>query len=98
MPTLFPDMPPQPKNEWQGSPNPVVRKLGPDPEGRICRDCTRLYYRQMSKRYYKCDLRKETGGPGSDHRVFWKACSRFEARGDTPIRNSPRWRTNAYRR
>lgn len=95
MTELFPDTPPQPRNDWQGSPNPVVKKLGPDPEERICRDCTGLYYHQLSQRdarYYKCELRKETSGAGSDHRVFWKACARFEPRGDTPIRNSPRWR------
>ena len=55
-----------------------VRVYGPGPEGRTCKTCRHLYYRQFSKRYYKCAYREETGGPGSDHRVGWNACAKYE--------------------
>ena len=59
-------------------PNPVVRIYGFGPKGQKCKGCKKLYFRQHSKRYYKCELRKETRGTGSDHRVNWPACSKFE--------------------
>lgn len=59
--------------------NPCIPAFGPGPEGRICRDCTHLFrVGGVAGRYYKCDLRVRTGGPGSDHRVRWPACARFE--------------------
>jgi len=45
--------------------------------GKICKDCKYLYYREFARKYYKCRLRKCTGGPKSDHRVNWIACSKF---------------------
>lgn len=58
--------------------NPLLLTFGRDPEGRKCKTCALLYYRQASKRFYKCKLRKATHGPGSDHKVNWPACGKFE--------------------
>lgn len=33
--------------------------------------------------YYKCDLRRVTGGPATDHRTSWPTCAKFE-QGDRP--------------
>lgn len=60
------------------SKNPVIALYGPDKMGRTCKLCVHLYARKRSKRYYKCKFRKETCGPGSDHRVNWPACAKYE--------------------
>lgn len=62
--------------------NPMLALAGPGPEGRICRDCTH-FFRQggVAGTYYKCDLRRVTSGPATDHRVKWPACARFDERG-----------------
>jgi hypothetical protein len=73
----------KPLKDWSGneipvSDNPCVRLYGAM-EGKKCKDCkhlTKEYYHDYS--YIKCDLRKHTRGPGSDHRVRWQACKRFE--------------------
>lgn len=36
--------------------------------------------REFAKRYWKCGLVKATGGPGTDIRLKWAACSRWEAK------------------
>lgn len=43
-----------------------------------CKECRHLYYKQFSKRYYKCAHRKDTNGPATDHKVNWPACGLFE--------------------
>jgi len=43
-----------------------------------CKDCKHLLIHQCSKRYYKCNLRKVTAGPATDHRCNWPACGKFE--------------------
>lgn len=58
--------------------NPCIALYGPDPMGRTCKTCKHLYLKQYSGRYYKCDLRKNTNGPGTDHRVKWPACGKYE--------------------
>jgi hypothetical protein len=58
--------------------NPCVRLYGLGPEGERCKNCTHLFARHMGNTYWKCDLRKCTRGPGSDHRVNWPACGKFE--------------------
>jgi hypothetical protein len=58
--------------------NPCVRKFGPNDDKRMkCKTCCNLYGRVVSKTYYKCKLRVETRGRGSDHRVNWPACARY---------------------
>ena len=66
------------KDEKAHNPNPLVGIYGPGPLGRHCYDCKRLFVHECSKRYYKCELRKFTNGPGSDHKMRWDACGKFE--------------------
>jgi hypothetical protein len=59
--------------------NPCVRLFGRGPDGTICKTCRHLFsHRPGKKRFYKCDLRECTNGPGSDHRVRWPACAKYE--------------------
>lgn len=59
--------------------NPMLVVVGKDPENRRCADCAHLFMvGGVSGRYYKCDLRRVTGGPATDHRVNWPACAKFE--------------------
>ena len=60
--------------------NPCIAAYGPDPMGRTCKFCVHLYHRGNTRNYYKCEFRKETHGPGSDHRVNWPACGKYERR------------------
>lgn len=60
-------------------PNPCVTVYGPDPEGRRCGDgCRNLYAKHYHRTFYKCRLRGDTNGEGTDHRRRWPACARFE--------------------
>ena len=59
-------------------PNPCVKTFGMGPEGKKCKTCAKLYARKFSKTYYKCALRRETCGPGSDHRLGWNSCAKYE--------------------
>lgn len=68
----------QTAKENSRQPNPMVLAFGKGPEGRICRECRQLLARQFAKVYYKCRFRKNTAGAGTDHRVKWDACSKFE--------------------
>jgi hypothetical protein len=64
--------------------NPCVVAFGPGPEGATCSSCTHLFARgDTAGRYLKCDLRRFTGGPATDHRAGWPACARFEERSTT---------------
>lgn len=76
LPVLPQPRTPKPKVEG----NPCVALYGSDPAGRKCKACAHLCYFQQSARWYKCDLRKLTHGPGSDHRVNWPACAKFQER------------------
>lgn len=58
--------------------NPCIAAYGRDVMGRSCKFCTHLYAHKHSRVYWKCDLRKDTHGPGSDHRVNWPACGKYE--------------------
>lgn len=59
-------------------PNPCARLYGAGPAGMHCKDCALLYCHGRGKRYYKCRLRRHTNGPGSDHKVRWNACAKFQ--------------------
>ena len=65
-----------PTNEGQ-DPNPCVKLYGAI-DGKKCKKCIHLYSKHYSKTYYKCDLRKDTNGRGTDHRVNWNACTKYE--------------------
>lgn len=57
--------------------NPCIRVYGPGPEDTFCRTCARVSVRRYSKNYFKCALREETRGAGSDHRLSWPACGQY---------------------
>jgi len=75
--------------DWHGDPiptsdNPMVRTFGADPQGRKCKDCTHLLRnRYHGTTYIKCELRGITRGAGTDHRVKWDACKKYEEREAT---------------
>ena len=53
---------------------------GRGPQGHFCRDCKHAYCRSFSKRYWKCNLVKPTGGPATDIRLKSPACQFWEAK------------------
>lgn len=60
------------------SDNPMVRLYGAM-EGMRCKECKfliRLYYH--NKTYIKCEKRGITHGKGTDHKVSFEACKKFE--------------------
>ncbi|MEI6047048.1 MAG: hypothetical protein WCS37_22110 [Chloroflexota bacterium] len=59
--------------------NPMVDLQGAGPDGAVCKNCRYLINRPSAKNYYKCTLRGVSGGPGTDHRVRWPACGRYDA-------------------
>lgn len=60
--------------------NPCVRKFGRGPAGATCRGCARLITKEFHNRtYYKCELRGDTNGKATDHRVSWPACAKYVA-------------------
>ena len=58
-------------------PNPCVRLFGLDSMNRKCKECRLLRRKRMGGTYFKCALRGDTNGPGTDHRANWNACARF---------------------
>lgn len=68
------------ENEAKIEKNPMRRRAGPGPEGKICAECFHLMIVDYhDKRYFKCGLRGDTRGAGTDHRKKWLACSHFAA-------------------
>jgi hypothetical protein len=74
--------------EVQKEPNPCVRTFGKGPEGAKCKSCQHFFAKQFARTYYKCDIRGNTGGPGTDHRANWKACSKYQYRLNNQERNT----------
>jgi hypothetical protein len=58
--------------------NPMVTAQGKGPEGMKCKHCRFCYGKHYSKIYYKCEFRGDTNGPGTDHKVNWAACGKFQ--------------------
>lgn len=55
-------------------------------EGGTCGNCAHRVVNEMrgGRKFQKCDLAKsQTGGPGTDTRVSWPACTKWEA-ADAP--------------
>ena len=73
------EVPPTPKT------NPCIAVYGPGPAEKRCTDCTHLRRMQHDKVYIKCDLRKRTHGPGTDHRAGWPTCAKFNAREEAAV-------------
>lgn len=66
-----------PIDESKSDPNPMVQVYGYGPK-KTCKECVHLFTKQYAGRYHKCALRINTNGAGTDHRVRWNACSKFE--------------------
>lgn len=65
-------------DDWgEANNNPMVRAFGLL-KGQKCKQCKHLVKKEWAGTYYKCGFRANTNGPGSDHRVNWDACKRFE--------------------
>jgi hypothetical protein len=61
------------------APNPLVRLFGKGPEGATCKTCHHAWLKDYhDKRYWKCELRPHTFGAGTDIRLKWDACARYE--------------------
>ncbi len=69
------------------NPNPMITRYGRGPAGKECGDCVHLRCFRQSATWYKCALREwqtksgkypGTRYPGTDHRVHFPACARFE--------------------
>ena len=58
--------------------NPLIAVFGPGPGGARCKTCRHLFCNERSRRYYKCDLRRCSHGPATDHRINWPACGKYE--------------------
>ena len=52
--------------------------------GKTCGGCVHHKRREMNKVFHKCDL-NETHGPGTDIRVSWPACEKYEDDGGVPF-------------
>lgn len=64
--------------------NHCVRAYGIGTAGVKCKSCRLLLrHRPGRKTYFKCELRKFTRGPGSDHRANWQSCSRYQIKEET---------------
>lgn len=91
--TLFDPGPEQPIDRPSRDARRTIRqreqiRLGRHPVARIpladngetCGTCTHAYRTQHGRRsYWKCDLVEETNGPGTDLRISWPACIRWQA-------------------
>lgn len=51
-------------------------------DDRKCGNCTHFYIHGRAGRYFKCDLNRCSGGPGTDWKFKWPACGKFEERKD----------------
>ena len=84
-PSLFGwDQPMRPRKAQRGQPKGNAAPIGSGPTGETCRTCRHAYSVGYSKNYWKCSLVKATGGPGTDIRLKWAACSRWEAKTTMP--------------
>jgi hypothetical protein len=66
-----------PIDESKLNKNPMVLTFGFGPSDKRCKHCSHLFAKKYAGTYYKCDLRNNTNGPGTDQRVNWQACSKF---------------------
>ena len=71
-----------PVDESKSDPNPMAKAHGYGPDDKRCKHCQHLFFRQFDKKYYKCALRQNTKGAATDQRVNWRACGKFEEKGE----------------
>ena len=58
--------------------NPCVSIYGQGKPGQTCKGCDHLRALIYAKTYYKCDLRQNTHGTKTDHKVRWPSCAKYE--------------------
>ena len=58
--------------------NPCIGLYGPGPTNTKCKNCIHFLVKRMGNKYFKCDLRNITAGPGTDHRANWPTCGKYE--------------------
>jgi hypothetical protein len=61
--------------------NPLVVKYGFGPTGVKCSTCKHFYrkgFYSNSRTYFKCELRGDTNGEGTDHRKGYDACKKHQ--------------------
>lgn len=58
--------------------NPLIKFFGKGPDNEKCKSCVHFYRKKFSKTYFKCALRGDTAGPGTDHRANWPSCAKFQ--------------------
>lgn len=60
-------------------PSPMVRKHGLSPGLATCKTCKHLFRKDYrAGAYYKCRLLGNTNGAGTDIRLKWSACGKYE--------------------
>lgn len=69
-------------NRWKRG-NPMLAQFGAGPEEKRCKSCRRFHIKRYASTYFKCDLRGDTNGPGTDHRANWPACGRYEPKPES---------------
>lgn len=57
--------------------HPLGSKLS-DVDGATCGNCKHLTEKRMGRTYLKCTKHRITGGPATDVRKKWRACSEWE--------------------
>lgn len=78
-----PDQPQQQKKKLKGNAavknaHALLLQLHGEVAGQRCKTCVHLYGKAFSKVYYKCKQFKDTSGPGTDWRINWQACGKWE--------------------
>lgn len=72
----------RPLEPFKRQPNPCIAIYGHGPDGATCKSCRHVWAKTYAgTTYHKCDLRQNTNGAGSDHRLKWDACGRYKEAG-----------------
>ena len=58
--------------------NPCVTAFGQGTLGVTCKMCIHIKRYRTANTYIKCDLRPYSHGPGTDHKVSWQSCAKYE--------------------
>lgn len=78
-----PMRPPEKVKAKRGQPKGNASPIGSGPVGETCRTCAHARCVKYAKTYHKCALVKATGGPGTDIRLKWAACSQWKKKDET---------------
>lgn len=86
----------------QPNPNPMVKSCGIT-DNEKCKDCKFLLRKEFhNKTYYKCQWCGNSNGSGTDHRISWDACGKFEVDINDPavvkrrLKTHPQLPENVY--